>query len=99
MANDPTIQQLRAFQVVAEELHFGRAARRLHTTQPPLTRHVQALEKVLGVQLLTRSSRRVELTPAGEVLLAEVAVVLGRLDRAMELTRRSANGQATRLVL
>ncbi|MGW3470691.1 LysR family transcriptional regulator [Saccharopolyspora sp. NPDC000995] len=69
---------------VAQDLqHFGRAARRLQTTQPPVTRHVRALEKVIGIRLLKRSSHRVELTPAGEVLRAELAVVLGRLDRAL----------------
>ncbi|MFZ3561242.1 LysR substrate-binding domain-containing protein [Streptomyces sp. BH055] len=99
MSNDPTIQQLRVFQVVAEELHFGRAARRLHTTQPPLTRHVQALERAVGTPLLKRSSRRVELTPAGATFYAEVVVVLARLDRAVDLTRQSATGQVGRLVL
>lgn len=97
MGNDPTVQQLRVFQAVAEELHFGRAARRLHTTQPPLTRHVQALERAVGVPLLERSSRRVELTPAGAALYGETAVVLARLDRAVELARQSATGQAGRL--
>ncbi|RVU29050.1 LysR family transcriptional regulator [Streptomyces antnestii] len=99
MSNDPTVQQLRVFQAVAEELHFGRAARRLHTTQPPLTRHVQALERAIGVTLLERSSRRVDLTPAGAALYAEIVVVLARLDRAVELARQRATGQVGRLVL
>ena len=97
MAKDPTVQQLRAFQAVAAELHFGRAAARLHTTQPPLTRHIQALEDVLGVELLARNSRNVELTPAGETFLAEIDVVVARLARAMEQTRATAAGASGQL--
>ncbi|WP_336203871.1 LysR family transcriptional regulator [Nonomuraea sp. LPB2021202275-12-8] len=92
MAKDPTVQQLRAFQAVARELHFGRAAARLHSTQPPLTRHIQALENALGVQLLRRNSRNVELTPAGETFLAEIDIVVARLERAIELARSTEGG-------
>ncbi|MFG1928956.1 LysR family transcriptional regulator [Cryptosporangium sp. NPDC048952] len=99
MAKDPTIQQLRAFQAVAADLHFGRAAARLHTTQPPLTRHIQALEDVLGVALLRRNSRNVELTPAGETFLAEIEIVVARLSRAMEQTRSTAAGAAGQLAV
>ncbi|MEV0085855.1 LysR family transcriptional regulator [Saccharopolyspora sp. NPDC050642] len=99
MANDPTVQQLRVFQVLAEELHFGRAAQRLHLTQPPLTRHLQALEQTIGVRLLDRSSRRVELTAAGAAFAAELTGVLARLDRARDIARRAEQGQIGRLAI
>ena len=63
------LRQLRSFVAVAEELHFGHAAVRLRVAQPALSRHVQALEKELLVQLLFRNRRRVQITPAGQVLL------------------------------
>lgn len=99
MAKDPTVQQLRAFQAVATELHFGRAAERLHTTQPPLTRHIQALEDALGVRLLRRNSRNVELTAAGKAFVHEADIVVARLERAVELARSAANGVSGRLAL
>src|SRR3954451_2882575 len=57
------LQQLQAFVVLCEELHFGRAATRLNVTQPPLTRQIQALEKSVGIQLLQRTTRSVQLPP------------------------------------
>ncbi|MEV5412169.1 LysR family transcriptional regulator [Thermopolyspora sp. NPDC052614] len=99
MAKDPTLQQLRVFQAVATELHFGRAAARLHTTQPPLTRHIQALEEALGVRLLSRNSRNMKLTPAGEAFLAEIDIVVARLERAKELAKATAGGVRGRLAL
>jgi DNA-binding transcriptional LysR family regulator len=99
VAKDPTVQQLRAFQAVATELHFGRAAARLHTTQPPLTRHIQSLEDTLGVQLLRRNSRNVELTPAGRTFLAEVDIVVARLERARELAKSAAGGVSGQLAM
>lgn len=99
VAKDPTVQQLRAFQAVASELHFGRAAARLHSTQPPLTRHIQALEEALGVQLLRRNSRNVELTPAGEAFLGEIDIVVARLERAMDLAKSTADGVSGQLAM
>lgn len=99
MAKDPTVQQLRAFQAVATELHFGRAAARLHTTQPPLTRHIQALEDALGVRLLRRNSRNVELTPAGQTFLTEIDIVVARLERATELAKAAAGGVSGQLAV
>lgn len=99
MAKDPTVQQLRAFQAVATELHFGRAAERLHTTQPPLTRHIQTLEDTLGVRLLKRNSRNVELTAAGKVFMHEADIVVARLERAVELAQATAKGVSGRLAL
>ncbi len=99
MGKDPTVQQLRAFQAVATELHFGRAAARLHSTQPPLTRHIQALEDTLGVQLLARNSRNVELTAAGRAFLTEIDIVVARLERATDLAKSTAAGVSGQLAL
>jgi DNA-binding transcriptional LysR family regulator len=84
---------------VAEEQHFGRAARRLNLTQPPLTRQVQALEGALGVSLFDRSGRGVRLTTAGEVFLAHCRRVLALIDVAPVATRRAADGQTRTLRL
>lgn len=96
---DPTIQQLRCFSVLAHELHYGRAAARLHITQPPLTRHIQNLEAAVGVPLFDRIGRGIELTPAGQAFLGECEQVLRRLDRGIGMARRIANGEAGELVI
>ncbi|GAB3362325.1 MULTISPECIES: LysR family transcriptional regulator [Amycolatopsis] len=70
------LQQLRAFTAVAEHLHFGRAAQSLHLAQPHLTRIVRALEADLGVRLFERSTRRVEITPAGAALVERARAML-----------------------
>lgn len=92
------LRHLRSFLAVAETLHFGRAAARLHITQPPLTRQIQQLEEALGgVRLFDRSRRRVALTEAGESLVAEARQLLDRLGHAVEHTRRVARGEVGRL--
>src|SRR3712207_1070249 len=82
-----TLEQLRGFVAVAEELHFGRAAARLRMTQPPLSRQIQKLERVVGAHLLERDNRRVTLTAAGQVFLVEARRLLGLADSAPELAR------------
>ena len=91
--------QLRCFVAVAEELHFGRAAARLHMTQPPLSRQIQLLEHAVGAQLLERTSRSVRLTAAGQVLYDEAAAILRRAEAAADTARRTALGQAGRVVV
>src|ERR1700712_3582942 len=86
--------QLRCFAAVAEELHFGRAARRLNMTQPPLSRQIQLLEHALGVRLFERSSRSVALTAAGRVFLLEARRILRLSESAALATRRVASGEA-----
>jgi len=82
--------QLRYFVAVAEELHFGRAAQRLHMAQSPLSRAIRELEHELGVVLFVRTTRRVELTPAGLVFLEGAQRALAEVDAAIDDTRRAA---------
>lgn len=89
-------RELSYFVAIAEELHFGRAASRLGIAQPPLSRTIQQLERRLGVTLLTRTSRSVALTPAGEVLLREGRRALTALRAAERRTQRAGD---PRLVL
>ena len=91
------LRQLRYFVVVAEELHFRRAAARLHISQPPLSQQIRQLEDELGYSLLTRTRRRVELTPAGEAFLRDARALLSELDGAVETARRIDAGQTGRL--
>lgn len=89
----------RQFLVLAETLHFGRAAERLHMTQPPLTLAVQQLERRLGVPLFVRSQRRVALAPAGEALVEPVRQLLAQAGRLPALARLAAEGGVGRLRL
>ncbi|HET6500582.1 MAG TPA: LysR substrate-binding domain-containing protein [Amycolatopsis sp.] len=88
--------QLEFFRAVAEELHFGRAAERLHLAQPHLSRTIRALESDLGAPLFQRTTRRVELTPAGHALLEPAAAILRLRERAraeVEAAHRGDSGQ------
>ncbi|HEX2544030.1 MAG TPA: LysR family transcriptional regulator [Ramlibacter sp.] len=93
------LRQLRYFQAVAEELHFGRAAARLNIAQPALSRQVQQLEEALGTPLLRRTQRRVELLPAGALLLERSRAIQQELARAIADTRRTGAGELGRLSL
>jgi len=86
------LRQLRYFTVLAEELSFTRAARRLHLSQPPLSFQIANLEQELGVRLFHRTSRSVELSEAGKALLSHARSVLEQLDEAREHVRRVAEG-------
>ena len=85
---DVSIRQLRYFVAVAEELHFGRAAARLHMSQSPLSRAIRELEHELGLVLFVRTTRRVELTAAGSVLLERARRALAEIDAALADARR-----------
>src|SRR6266566_556317 len=76
----------RSFAAVADELHYGRAADRLHITQPALSRQIRDLERALGVRLFDRTSRRVILSPAGRAVLGQARRALTESDRAVTLT-------------
>jgi DNA-binding transcriptional LysR family regulator len=89
----------RQFLAVAEELHFGRAAVRLHMTQPPVTQAIAQLEKTLGVVLFDRTRRRVALTPAGEALLPDVRDLLARAQSLPARARAAAAGEVGRVRL
>src|SRR6185312_2049444 len=86
---------MRYFIAVAEEKHFGRAAQRLHMAQPPLSQQIKALEEQLGTQLLVRTTRKVDLTAAGELLLARARLLLAeieKLEQDVKLVGQGASG-------
>jgi DNA-binding transcriptional LysR family regulator len=91
------LRQLRYFVAVAEEMHFGRAARRLHMTQPPLSQAIQALEAQLGTPLFSRTRRSVALTAAGQTLLPEVQRLLQQVEGLASLAQSAAAGESGRL--
>ena len=96
---DVELRLLRAFEAVAEELHFGRAARRLYVSQPSLSRAVQELERAIGVALFARTSREVRLTPAGADLKRELPSLMAEYARVLEHARRTGRGEAGELRL
>lgn len=87
------IRQMRYFSVLGEELHFRRAAARLHVSQPALSRSLQQLEAALGFPLLERDRRNVALTPAGRVYLDGCRSMLATLETTLGRARRAARGQ------
>jgi DNA-binding transcriptional LysR family regulator len=94
---DVSVRKLRYFAVLAEERHFTRAAARLFVAQQSLSRQIRDLEDELGAVLLYRTTRSVELTPAGEAFLAHVQAALASLDAGIEEARRHHDGTVGRL--
>lgn len=93
------LRLLMSFVVLADELHFGRAAERLHVAQPALSRQMQRLERQIGATLFIRSSRSVELTPAAQAFLPHAARALAAAERASAATRAAATTGAGELRL
>ena len=87
------IEQLRSFLAVADELHFGRAAERLHVAQPPLSRTIKRLERELGTRLFDRNTRSVRLTSSGQALMDPAQEVLDALRRAETAVRSADHGE------
>jgi DNA-binding transcriptional LysR family regulator len=93
------IRHLRYFCVLAEQLHFTKAALLLNVAQPALSHQIRQLEEELGTQLVERSNRRVRLTAAGEIFLARSARILEQLDQAARETTRAGQGDSGSLVI
>lgn len=93
------IRSLSCFVAVAETLHFGRAATRLHLTQPALSQRIKALEEEIGAELFARSRRHVALTPSGEAFLEPARAAVIQANRAKLQARRALQGEAGRLRL
>jgi DNA-binding transcriptional LysR family regulator len=93
MENMLDFRRLYYFVVVAEELHFTRAAERLHIAQPPLSYQIQQLERELGVQLFERTRHRVQLTDAGQVLFDAARRIFGQVEQTVHAVRRVGQGE------
>jgi DNA-binding transcriptional LysR family regulator len=93
------LRHLRSFLAVAEELHFGRAAERLHVAQPPLSQQIRRLEQELGAALFDRGSRPIRLTAAGAAFLEEARLAVHHADQAMQRGYRAARGEVGQLAI
>ena len=93
------LRHLRYFVTVADELHFGRAASKLHISQPPLSMQIRDLEREVGVELLSRTKRRVMLTQAGSAFLDEAKDILKRVNRAKTSAQQAARGETGNLTI
>lgn len=99
MNTEIEIRHLRYFVAVAEELHFGRAAMRLHIAQPPLSQQIRKLEEMLGHALFQRTSREVRLTAAGEELLERARHTLKKIDADVSAVKKVGRGEAGALTV
>src|SRR5574342_52049 len=93
------LRHLKYFVAVAEELHFGRAAERLHIAQPPLSQQIMGLEEELGVKLFDRTGRGTQMTDAGRYFLKEAQQILSQVEQAAKTAGRIYRGEAGRLVV
>lgn len=93
------VRHLRYFIAVAEELHFTRAADRLHMAQPPLSQQIHQLESELGVQLFHRTKRQVALTAAGKIFLKQVYKILIDIEKTCESARRAQRGEIGNIIV
>ena len=93
------LRHLRYFIAVAEELHFGRAAKRVHIAEPPLSQQIRRLEEELKVKLLERTTRRVQLTDAGRAFLREARLTIFQAERAIQVGSRVSRGELGELSL
>ena len=93
------LRHLHYFIAVAEELHFSRAAERLHISQPPLSQQIRSFEDELGVKLFERTKRQVQLTEAGKVFLERSYMVLAQLEQAIAVTQRIGRGEVGQLAI
>lgn len=91
-----SLTHIQTFVAVAEEGNVGRAARRLHLTQPPLSRHILALEDELGAPLFERTARGMRLLPAGEAFLSHARRILAEVDAAVHTVRDVTGGRPPR---
>jgi len=93
------LRHLRYFVTLADELHFGRAAERLHIAQPPLSQQIRQLETELGFELFHRTKRKVQLTEAGQVFLSQVQQILQQLQQAIQIGQQTSRGEVGKLVV
>ncbi|HUY13208.1 MAG TPA: LysR substrate-binding domain-containing protein [Terriglobia bacterium] len=93
------LRHLRYFLAVAEELHFGHAAAKLHMAQPPLSQQIKRLEEELGLSLFQRTRRKVQLTPAGAVFREEARQTVAQAEHAVRSARRAQQGEIGQLVV
>jgi DNA-binding transcriptional LysR family regulator len=93
------LRHLRYFRTVAEELHFGRAAKKLNMAQPPLSKQIMQLEQELGVKLINRTKPKIQLTPAGHEFLSRIHCIFNNVEMAVRETQRIEQGKTGKLII